>query len=1230
MTTNEPVITQGILQKVTQEATIDPGVAYSVTTSPGNTSFLPATVQFDESERIRQAIDALSAQRATLGDDVVDTALIALQKRMADISERSAPHQRKQATVLFADVSGFTALAENLDAEDLHTIMNELWKRLDLAIHNRKGTIDKHIGDAVMALFGAPQARENDPELAVRAALDMQQELAEFNDTLRGMGFPNANLQMRIGVNTGPVLAGEVGTIGEYTAMGDTVNLASRLESSAPIGGILISQSTHLHVTGMFVTEPQAPLRVKGKVETIHTYIVKEAKANAYLIPNRGLEGITTRMIGRKNELEQLQEAYSHMQLHRQIYVASVVGEAGVGKSRMMDEFGKWLVQQPKQHTILHGRATSELLGQPYALMRNIFMSQIGIRDSDPAATIRRRLESEIIKLMGEEGREKAHFIGHLMGFNFSDSPYIRGILSDVKQIRDRAFHYIAQLLHRQTENTPVVLMLEDVHWADIGSLEMLDYLAAECSEIPLLIVAPMRASLLERWPQWGNSHQNPVQVTLNPLSEASSNELIDEILCKASEIPDALRELIITNAEGNPFYIEELIKVLIEDGVIIAGADNWSVKSQLLGQVKIPPTLTALLQARLDRLEPIERIVLQRAAVIGRIFWDGAVINLCDENGFKQHDDKIAGQIINKRYSRNLNAVDLKARLDYSRALSTLLERELIYVRETPAFSSEREYIFSHAILHQVVYESVLKRQRPIYHRQAAEWLIERSDENVGQYAARIAVHFEQTLDNEETTYWYGRAANQARETYAPETAIEYYEKALVFYADDQAHQQIALYQGLGEMLRWQARYEDAENVYREMCKVAKKSGSWADQAHAWSDLSVVQDRQSNHQASLYSAEEAYRLARRANKEVKKAFALLGKNQASYRLGGNDDTIALGQLSLTYPLVQHDDLHSITDHNITDHSITNHSIEEVTALLYKGGANHRLGNNDEALRLGKLSLKLSQELNDKRSIARSHNLLSLTHMIFGHYQQAQQNLEASIQLFRELGDRRSVALLINNLGKAASLRNDYGAAANFFQEALLIAREIGDRDTATLNLLNLGAAQNDQGEFGPAEENLREVIQRTEDGEWFGLPFAYSVLAEALMGQGKLNEAFEMADKSLHLAQKTGLKEQVGLSWLVLGQIACRQLESDPSNYRIQNNLQIPDINKVGIQVDKPGFYFSNSLNIFSSIGAEADKARTLSEWAKYEDVYGDRVRAKVMGNQAQKIFKELKLRPL
>jgi len=803
---------------------------------------------------------------------------------------------------------------------------------------------------------------------------------------------------MRIGINTGPVLVGEVGTIGEYTAMGDTVNLASRLESAAPIGSILISQSTYLHVTGMFVTESQALLHVKGKLEPIRTYVVEEAKASAYLVPNRGLEGITTRMIGRNNELAQLQDAYGQMLKDERFYFASVVG-----------------------HTVLHGRATLELLGQPYALMRNVFMSQLGIRDSDSVTSVRFILEREIVKLMGEAGRERAHFIGHLMGFNFSDSPYIRGILDDVKQIRDRAFHYIAQLLHKQTEITAVVLMLEDVHWADRGSLEMLDYLARACSSIPLLIVAPMRATLFERWPQWGESHQCPVSVTLNPLSEESSNALIDEILRKVPEIPHALRELIIINAEGNPFYIEELIKVLIEDGVIVVGPRRWYVQAQLLQQVKIPPTLTALLQARLDRLQPIERIVLQRAAVVGRIFWEGAVKGLYAEESVPR-DDK--GENFN--YSM-LYTESLQSRFTYSRALTTLLQKELIYVRDTSAFSGEREYIFSHAILHHVVYESVLKRQRPIYHQQAADWLIDRIGENVGQYAARIAVHFEQAKACKLATYWYSRAANQARETYTPETAIEYYEKALSFYSkkiDEQNHlsrsdspyngpqkmvipldpssrdQQITLYEGLGEMLRWQVRYEDAEKVYQEMCQLARANKNLIAEAHAWNGLSVVQDRQSNHQSGLKSAQEAYQLAQYAND----------------------------------------------------------GIEEITALLYRGGANHRLGNNDEALRLAQLSLKLSQNLGDKRSIARSHNLLSLTHMIFGNYEVAQENLEASIQLFHELGDRRSVALLINNLGKAASLRRDYVAAANFFQDALLIAREIGDRDTATLNLLNLGA----------------------------------------------------------------------------------------------------------------------------------------------------------------------------
>jgi len=1108
-------------------------------------------IQWDEPARIRHAIEVLNTQRLLLSDDVVDTALLALQKRLAEVGERTAPHQRKQATVLFADVSGFTAL--------------------DLAILNRGGIIDKHIGDAVMALFGAPMARENDPELAVRAALDMQQELTDFNETLKGMGFQDANLRMRIGINTGSVLVGEVGTIGEYTAMGDAVNLASRLETSAPIGSILISQSTHRHITGLFATEAQIPLRVKGKSEPIQTYIVREAKASAYLIPNRGLEGITTRMIGRNEELDRLKNAYKQMQQQGRLYIASVVGEAGVGKSRMMDEFGKWLVSQGDQHTILHGRATLELLGQPYGLMRNVFSSRLGIRDSDSPADTRLILEHEIAQFMGEDSQEKAHFIGHLMGFNFSESPYIRGILNDVKQIRDRAFHYTAQLLRIQTNKKPFVIMLEDVHWADTGSLEMIDYLAAECPDIPLLIVAPMRATLMERWAQWGQSHQNNVQVILNPLSEEKSNHLIDEILRKAPEIPSALRELIITNADGNPFYIEELIKVLIEDGVITVGPQRWYVQRDLLMQVKIPPTLTALLQARLDRLQPDERIVLQQAAIVGKIFWEGAVESLYTTSN--HHGES--------------NLPYIESHLACGKALSSLLQKELIYVQNKPAFSSEREYIFSHAIMHQVVYESILKRERPAYHAQAARWLIYRSGENVGQYAARIAVHFEQAHISSEATHWYGQAANQARETYTPETAIEYYEKALEFYkkrleeiensedtpdaqeAVQLGNHEIALYKGLGEMLHWQVQYENAEQIYQRMYQAASANHNLIEEAHAWNELSVIKDRQSDHHTGLKSAEEAYRLAR------------LARDAAAQKPE---------ELSLA-------------------------SIEEVTALLYMGYANHRLGNNEEALEQGEASIRLSWDLNDSRSIARSHNLLSITHMIFGNHEEAEKNLQASIQLFQELGDRRSMVPIINNLGKAASLRGEYGEAVKFFQDALTIAEEIGDRDSATVNLLNLGAAQNDQGEYIEAEKRLREVIERVESEDWLGMPLAHCVLAEALMGQNKLDEASIMANKSLNLALTTGLKEQIGLSWFVLGQISARMIELSPK-YN-------------GIEIEKPDSYFTNSLDVFTAIGAEADRAKVLWAWSKYEETYGDSSRAEKLRKEAEKLYKTLKLQP-
>ncbi len=272
-----------------------------------------------EREQIEQTIAALEAQRALLGDVVVETALAPLRQKLAALAApRSAEDgTRKLVTVLFADVSGFTAMSETLDAEDVRDVMNALWRRLDSAIFQHGGHIDKHIGDAVMALWGAQTAREDDPEQAIRGALAMQKELENWRidfghrtDTLQSPLTTHhssaANLQMRIGLNTGPVLLGAVGMTSEFTAMGDSVNLASRLEHAAPVGGILISHDTYRHVRGLFDVQPQAPLSVKGKAEPIQTYVVQRAKPRAFRLGTRGVQGVETRMVGREAQLTAL------------------------------------------------------------------------------------------------------------------------------------------------------------------------------------------------------------------------------------------------------------------------------------------------------------------------------------------------------------------------------------------------------------------------------------------------------------------------------------------------------------------------------------------------------------------------------------------------------------------------------------------------------------------------------------------------------------------------------------------------------------------------------------------------------------------------------------------------------------------------------------------------------------------------------------------------------------
>ncbi len=1154
-----------------------------------------------EREDLERAIAALETQRAILGDEVVDTMIAAAREKLAVLKAQRAVEQRKQVTVVFADVSGFTAIAETMDPEEVRDTMNAIWARLDAVIIAHDGTIDKHMGDAVMAIFGAPTAREGDPERAIRSALAMQKEFGDWrSETSRS----ESTISIRIGVHTGPALLGPVGTTAEYTAMGDTVNLARRLQQTAPVGSVIISHDTYRHVRGLFSVIMMEPVTVKGKTEPISIYTVLRARPRAFRLTSREVEGIETRMVGREAQLAQLQKALRAVMEQREAQVITVVGEAGVGKSRLLYEFDSWIalllesVQNPygvlhatrnsedgvldfskklflssvqNPYGVLHatrnsedgvldfskklflsrlshfkGRADEKMSRMPYFLIRDLFSFRFEIQDNDPAIVAREKLERGITDFMGADGVEKSHFIGHLIGFDFSTSPYLRGILGDARQIRDRAFHYITQFFAAVTKHSPAVLFLEDIHLANEGSLDLIDHLSRECRQSPLLIICLTRPSLFERRPSWGERQTAYVRLDLHPLSEENSRQLVAEILRKVDRIPPNLRDLIVSRAEGNPFYIEEFIKVLLEDDVIVKGAEQWQVKAERLTEMRVSSTIVGVLQARLDRLRAEEREVLQQASVVGRTFWDGAVVRISEAGG---------GHMGREPFLKNGHSDGTEIRA----MLQALCQKELIFRRDESVFAGEQEYIFKHAILHDVTYESVLKRLRRAYHAQVAGWLFERSGERVDEYTGLIGEHYERAGEMVQAAGWYGRAGKQARNTYTPETAIGYYQKGLALLLPDDVHtaQQISLYEGLAEMLLWQARYAEATEACTAMREAAKAIGDAAAQARAWNRLSQTQDAQGDYHAALKSAEQAEIVSRNAQ-------------------GANDAA----------------------------------KVELARALFRKGWGFYRLGDAEAALELGEQALALSAKLDAQREMADSLNLLGGVHSLLGHHGNAAHYNARAVALYQEMGDKERIGAMLNHLGEHARLRGDYSAAGALYQEALKIAYETGNRNGEMTFLSNLGGARVGMGEYRVAEYDLRRVIRWAEiagQGGW--LSRAYCFLANACLGQDKVDDALTTAQRALALGQKMEASTLTGGAWRTLGKVLVEAARTAV----------------IGDQTRDATSCFIESMQTFTAIGAEGERARTLCEWARYEMDEGDLARGETMWREARAIFARL-----
>ena len=730
-------------------------------------------------QHLRQAIAALEAQRGLLGDAVTELALAPLRQLLA-VVDATPKLRRAQVTVLFADIVGSTALAGRLDPEDTLELFGSVLQRAADCVRAHGGRVLRFTGDGLKAAFGTQGGHEDDAARAVQAGLDILAAgrlLAEPMQQRLGL----QDFALRVGVHTGEVAFG-AGFEADNTLTGDAVNVAARLEQSAPSGGLRISADTWAQVRGRFIADEQPPLQLKGLDKLLQTWLVHApaaASADGGGAAERGVEGLRVAMVGRDAEFVRLQQAIVSAGPGGSLQAVTVVAAAGLGKTRL---FREALVGVPARGLrLLRARAQPRDILRPWGLLNQLVAAHCGITDGDSAETARAKLLAGLVPCFDgdamADAERQAQLIGQLIGLDFSDAPGLRSL--DARAVRDLALAAVLAWLgglSRQFRpkgddggsGTPVlVLAIEDLHWADEASLDLLQHLMTQGRHLPLALLMNSRPELLERRPTWCDG-ETGTRITLAPLTAADGGALATALLQRLPLVPSALRELLASRAEGNPYYMEELLRRLLDDGVIRRDGVQWQVDEQRLTRLRLPTTLVGLLQARLDALPDAERDGAQRASIVGHVFWDAA-----------------------------LAQIDPAALA----AMPGLQRRGWLHAHEASAFDDTPERRFDHHLLHQVTYETVLKAERRRGHAAVARWLAEHTAGRGPEFLAITGEHAERAGDDALAVDCYERAAAQAQQRFANALAIGCQQRALKLMAPGDVTRRLRALRGLREL---------------------------------------------------------------------------------------------------------------------------------------------------------------------------------------------------------------------------------------------------------------------------------------------------------------------------------------------------------------------------------------------------------------------------------------------
>ena len=704
--------------------------------------------------------------------------------------------ERKPVTILFTDIVGSTSLAEKLDPEEWKEIINGAHQRVNQAVTCYGGTIAQFLGDGVLAFFGAPITHEDDPVRAVHAALAIQKSISQYAVELKGCveGF-----QMRIGLNNGLVVVGNVGsdTHLEYLAVGDAVNLAARLQSAAQPSGILISENLARFVNATFDLESQGEITLKGKSKPVAVFTVIKRKDTPE--SPRGFEELYSPLVGRENEINLLRAALDDLSRgHGKI--VTIFGEAGIGKSRLVEELHKYASHSSPGVHWLEGRALSYGQTLSFWIINQLIYSDLQLSDGDPEVRVRTALKRRVNELFAEKAGEVLPYLGQLLGISLDSAQS-----EQVQQLEGETLKYqtllsISRYFQKMAEAQPTVLVLDDLHWADPSSLEALKKLLSITDHAPLMLVLLSR---LERehdsWQiklkaETDFSHRY-TELQLKPLSKTEQNLLVNNLLAVA-DLPESTRQLILDRTEGNPFYLEEIIRSLIDQGVIVRAGDNWRATHEIT-EIALPDTLQGVLLARIDRLQEDVRRTLQLASVIGKSF----LYRLLE--AIAEAEQQLEGHLA------QLQRVDL--------------------VREKSCLP-ELEYMFKHSLTQEAAYDSLLLEQRRDFHLRVGNALETLFAERKDKYLGLLAHHFEKAGGNDKAVDYLIQAGDQARLTDEHIEAVEYYKRAIQLLAESKKDLAAHVWLKLGLIYSTNFQFVEAHQAYETAFRLQQSIGKRAE----------------------------------------------------------------------------------------------------------------------------------------------------------------------------------------------------------------------------------------------------------------------------------------------------------------------------------------------------------------------------------------------------------------